>query len=427
MDYNEAINYIHSTYRFGSKLGLDNIKRLMNKLGNPQNNLKIIHVAGTNGKGSISTMIRSVLTESGYRTGFFISPYLERFTERIQIDDQEISRNDLATTTTDVKKAVEEILQEGYSHPTEFEIVTAIGFLYFFRKEVDFLVLEVGLGGRFDATNVIENSLVSVIASISLEHTEYLGDTLEKIAYEKSGIIKDNNTVVVYPQSEEILKVIKTQADIKNSKVYIPISENLKINSQNKLSYTSDIFNINNFTMNFKGEHQMKNLVVSIKVLEILKNIGYKIDNKSLKKGIESAFIPGRFEIIQYDPTIIIDVAHNKDGIDAFTDTLMPLLGSKKLLLFIGMLEDKKPENLNIGLINASDRIYTLTPKSPRSISSDKLKDLLNRKFNLDKVTPLSSYEEAVSIAKSSDKDYVVAFIGSFYMVGEIRTLLKKL
>ena len=232
MDYNEAINYIHSTYRFGSKLGLDNIKRLMNKLGNPQNNLKIIHVAGTNGKGSISTMIRSVLTESGYRTGFFISPYLERFTERIQIDDQEISRNDLATTTTDVKKAVEEILQEGYSHPTEFEIVTAIGFLYFFRKEVDFLVLEVGLGGRFDATNVIENSLVSVIASISLEHTEYLGDTLEKIAYEKSGIIKDNNTVVVYPQSEEILKVIKTQADIKNSKVYIPISENLKINSQ---------------------------------------------------------------------------------------------------------------------------------------------------------------------------------------------------
>jgi len=179
--------------------------------------------------------------------------------------------------------------------------------------------------------------------------------------------------------------------------------------------------------MNFKGKHQMKNLVVSIKVLEILKDEGYKIDNKSLKKGIESAFIPGRFEIIQYDPTIIIDVAHNKDGIDAFTDTLMPLLGSKKLLLFIGMLEDKKPENLNIGLINASDRIYTLTLKSPRSISSDKLRDLLNRKFNLDKVTSLSSYEEAVSIAKSSDKDYVVAFIGSFYMVGEIRTLLKKL
>jgi len=160
MDYKESIEYIHSTYRFGSKLGLDNITRLMNKLNNPQDSLNIIHVAGTNGKGSISAMIQSVLTKSGYSTGFFVSPYLERFTERIQIDNKEISKKDLAEITSVVKNAVEEILEEGFNHPTEFEIVTAIGFLYFFRKKVDFLILEVGLGGRYDATNVIEKSLL---------------------------------------------------------------------------------------------------------------------------------------------------------------------------------------------------------------------------------------------------------------------------
>ncbi len=427
MDYKESIEYIHSTYRFGSKLGLDNITRLMNKLNNPQDSLNIIHVAGTNGKGSISAMIQSVLTKSGYSTGFFVSPYLERFTERIQIDNKEISKKDLAEITSVVKNAVEEILEEGFNHPTEFEIVTAIGFLYFFRKKVDFLILEVGLGGRYDATNVIEKSLLSIITSISLEHTEYLGDTVEKIAFEKAGIIKKNNDVVIYPQAENIIEVIKNQAKIKKANTYIPKDNNLKVKKSGKLFYESEEFFIEDFTFKFYGKHQLKNLLVAIKALEILKIKNFKISNKSIKNGLEAATMPGRFELIQQKPYIIIDVAHNKDGIDAFTETIKGFLANKNLVLFIGMLNDKNPENINSELLDMTNEIYTLTPKSDRAITSFNLKELLLNISKTSEIKALDSYEEAVRIAKSKDDNTVSAFIGSFYMVGEIRTLIKKL
>jgi len=427
MDYKESMEYIHSTYRFGSKLGLDNITRLMNKLNNPQDSLNIIHVAGTNGKGSISAMIQSVLTKSGYSTGFFVSPYLERFTERIQIDNKEISKKDLAEITSVVKNAVEEILEEGLNHPTEFEIVTAIGFLYFFRKKVDFLILEVGLGGRYDATNVIEKSLLSIITSISLEHTEYLGDTVEKIAFEKAGIIKKNNDVVIYPQAENIIEVIKNQAKIKKANTYIPKDNNLRVKKSGKLFYESEEFFIKDFTFKFYGKHQLKNLLVAIKALEILKIKNFKISNKSIKNGLEAATMPGRFELIEQKPYIIIDVAHNKDGIDAFTETIKGFLANKNLVLFIGMLNDKNPENINSELLDMTNEIYTLTPKSDRAITSFNLKELLLNISKTSEIKALDSYEEAVRIAKSKDDNTVSAFIGSFYMVGEIRTLIKKL
>ena len=425
MNYKESMEYIHSTYRFGSKLGLDNITRLMNKLNNPQDSLNIIHVAGTNGKGSISAMIQSVLTKSGYSTGFFVSPYLERFTERIQIDNKEISKKDLAEITSVVKNAVEEILEEGFNHPTEFEIVTAIGFLYFFRKKVDFLILEVGLGGRYDATNVIEKSLLSIITSISLEHTEYLGDTVEKIAFEKAGIIKKNNDVVIYPQAENIIEVIKNQAKIKKANTYIPKDNNLRVKKSGKLFYESEEFFIKDFTFKFYGKHQLKNLLVAIKALEILKIKNFKISNKSIKNGLEAATMPGRFELIQQKPYIIIDVAHNKDGIDAFTETIKGFLANKNLVLFIGMLNDKNPENINSELLDMTNEIYTLTPKSDRAITSFNLKELLLNISKTSEIKALDSYEEAVRIAKSKDDNTVSAFIGSFYMVGEIRTLIK--
>jgi len=425
MDYKESMEYIHSTYRFGSKLGLDNITRLMNKLNNPQDSINIIHVAGTNGKGSIAAMIQSILTKSGYSTGFFVSPYLERFTERIQIDNKEISEKDLSEITSKVKIAVEEILEEGFNHPTEFEIVTAIGFLYFFKKNVDFLILEVGLGGRYDATNVIKKSLISIIASISLEHTEYLGNTVEKIAFEKAGIIKKNNDVVIYPQAENIIEVIKNQAKIKKANTYIPKDNNLRVKKSGKLFYESEEFFIKDFTFKFYGKHQLKNLLVAIKALEILKIKNFKISNKSIKNGLEAATMPGRFELIEQKPYIIIDVAHNKDGIDAFTETIKGFLANKNLVLFIGMLNDKNPENINSELLDMTNEIYTLTPKSDRAITSFNLKELLLNISKTSEIKALDSYEEAVRIAKSKDDNTVSAFIGSFYMVGEIRTLIK--
>jgi len=427
MNYKEAIEYIHSTYRFGSKLGLDNISRLLNKLNNPQNGLKIIHVAGTNGKGSISSMIRSMLSESGYKTGFFISPYLERFTERIQIDNEEISEEDLSKNTYDVKKAVEELLKEGYSHPTEFEIVTAIGFLYFMRKNIDFLVLEVGLGGRFDATNVINTSLISIIASISLEHTQYLGDTIEKIAYEKAGIIKEDNKVVLYPQNNNVMDVVKKQANLKNSTVYIPESKNLKVNNNGKYEYKSQSFILKNFKTNFIGDHQIKNMIVAIKAIEVLRELGYNFSSESLKKGLEKAFMPGRFEHIHSNPDIIIDCAHNRDGLEAFTKTIKEYVNKKDIILFIGMLDDKKPETIPEELVNISCKIYTLTPNNPRGIEAGILAKILNEKYLKKEIIPLNSYDEAVDIALSQNNEFITVFVGSFYMAGSIRTILKKL
>jgi dihydrofolate synthase/folylpolyglutamate synthase len=427
MNYNEAIEYIHSTYRFGSKLGLDNIKKLLDKLDNPQNGLRIIHVAGTNGKGSISAMIRSVLTASGYKTGFFISPYLERFTERIQIDNEEISEEDLAQNTHDVKIAVDKLLQEGCNHPTEFEIVTAIGFLYFKRKNIDFLVLEVGLGGRFDATNVIEDSLISVISSISLEHTQYLGDTIEKIAYEKAGIIKNDNKVVLYPQSREAMEVVKKQAELKNSKVFVPDLANLIKTSDEKFKYQGEYFELKNFKTNFIGEHQQINMAVAIKTIEILFELGFKIEAENIRHGLESAFMPGRFELVHNNPDIIIDCAHNYDGLKAFTKTIKNIKKDKRLLLFIGMLDDKKPETIPVELIKLSDKIYTLTPDNPRGIPSDKLSKIISKKYKVESITSLDSYDEAAKLALSQNNNYISAFVGSFYMVGNIRTILKKL
>jgi len=425
MNYKEAIEYIHSTYRFGSKLGLDNIRRLLNKLDNPQSGLRIIHVAGTNGKGSISAMIRSILTESGYKTGFFISPYLERFTERIQINNEEISENDLAKNTYDVKVAVDELLKEGYNHPTEFEIVTAIGFLYFKRKNIDFLVLEVGLGGRFDATNVIEDSLISVISSISLEHTQYLGDTIEKIAYEKAGIIKNNNQVVLYPQSSEAMEVVKKQAELKNSKVFVPNLTNLIKTNNGQYDYQGEYFNLINYKTKFIGEHQQINMVVAIKTIEVLIELGCRFEIENIKQGLESAFMPGRFELVYNNPDIIIDCAHNYDGLKAFTKTIKSIKKDRGLVLFIGMLDDKKPETIPIELIKLSDKIYTLTPDNPRGIPSNTLSKIISKKYKLKSIIPLNSYDEAVKLALSQDNNYISAFVGSFYMVGNIRTILK--
>ncbi|HBB29429.1 MAG TPA: bifunctional folylpolyglutamate synthase/dihydrofolate synthase, partial [Clostridiales bacterium] len=298
MNYEEALKYISDTYRFGSKLGLENIKKLTELLGNPQDKYKIIHIAGTNGKGSTSNMIHDVLVASGYKVGLFISPYLQEFTERIQINKNHIDKESLGRITALVKEKVEIMVKEGYNHPTEFEIVAAIGFKYFEEQNIDFLALEVGLGGRFDATNAISTSLVSVITSISYDHTEYLGDTLEKIAFEKAGIIKENNDVVIYPQEQNIIDVICEQAKLKNSRVHLTNKDNIQllhtdIEGQTLTYLDKSIFNLESFNINLLGEHQIYNCLTVLKVLEVLKEKGFKITEESIKKGLFSCKFTG--------------------------------------------------------------------------------------------------------------------------------------
>ncbi|QSX06051.1 bifunctional folylpolyglutamate synthase/dihydrofolate synthase [Sedimentibacter sp. zth1] len=431
MNYEESLKYISDTYKFGSKLGLENIKRLTELLGNPQDKYKIIHVAGTNGKGSTCNMIHNVLVKSGYKVGLFISPFLQEFTERIQINNKQINRDSLAKITTLIKDKIDIMLSEGYNHPTEFEVVTAIGFKYFEEQNIDFLVLEVGLGGRFDATNVVKSSLISVITSISYDHTEYLGDTLEKIAFEKAGIIKENSKVVVYPQGKNVVDVVKEQARKKHSNIYELDSNNIKILDSTiegqTLNYIDKrIFNLDNFKINMLGEHQAYNCLTVLKVLELLKQEGFIITEKSVKEGLLNSKFAGRFEIIRKKPTIILDGGHNINGVEYFQKAIKRYFKDKKIILFYGMLKDKHPIDVIDYLLDISEQIYTLTPNNPaRAMDCKDLRDLIVKRGTKTKVTAIEKYEEILPIIDKIDKDDIIACVGSLYMIGDIRTLLQ--
>lgn len=429
MNYEEAIKFIRSVHNNGTKHGLTRNKRLTELLNNPQKSFKIVHVAGTNGKGSTCNMLYNVLISSGYKTGMFISPHLEDFTERIQINNVTINNNSLARIAALVKEKIEIMYEEGYEPLTEFEIITAIGFKYFEEQQIDILVLEVGMGGRHDASNVIENSLVSVITSISLDHTEFLGDTLEKIAHEKAGIIKQNSNVVIYPQGDSIKDVIKSEALLKNADCFEADETNIKLISSDLSGQTveylkKDVFSLPPLKLNLLGPHQINNAATVLLTLELLKRMGLNITEKTIEAGFKNVSFPGRFEVISQSPTIILDGGHNQNGIEYFSKTIKKHFKHKKIILFYGMLKDKNPECVLDYLIPVCEKIYTLTPNSPRAMSSFELAELINKDYNI-LVTPLYEYNEALEIIKSLQDDDVAAFVGSLYLIGEIRSLLK--
>lgn len=428
MNYEKAIDFIHSTYKFGSKLGLNNITKLTELLGNPQNNYKIIHVAGTNGKGSTSNMLHDVLMEAGYKTGLFISPYLEEFTERIQINKKHIDKESLARITTLVKEKIDIMISEGYNHPTEFEVVTAIGFKYFEEQNIDFLILEVGLGGRFDATNVVSSTLVSIITSIGFDHMQYLGNTLEEIAFEKSGIIKDNSNVVIYPQEKNIVNVIKKVALKRNANVFEVNSDDMKktkgdLTGQWFEYLKTTTFNIPELKINLLGEHQLYNALTTLNALEVIKNNGYDITSENIQKGFASCRFPGRFEVLSNHPVIILDGGHNYNGIEYFSKAIKEYFNGKKIILFYGMLKDKNPNDIFPLLLPLSKQMYTLTPNNPRAMSAFELADLIKIHSNIN-ISPVQNYKDILNIIKNIDKDEIIAFVGSLYMIGEVRTLL---
>lgn len=429
MTYQEAIEFIHSTYKFGSKLSLDRITRLMDLLDNPQKTYKIIHVAGTNGKGSTCALINEVLMDAGYKTGLFISPYLEEFTERIQINKTHIDKNSLAGISSLVKEKINLMLNEGYDHPTEFEVVTAIGFKYFQEQNIDFLVLEVGLGGRFDATNVISNPLVCVITSISYDHMDYLGDSLEKIAFEKAGIIKEGANLVIYPQAENITNVIKDVALQRKARVHEARAYNIEkirgdIGGQDFKYLKNDVFDLPQLKINLLGDHQLLNSLTALSALEIIKEEGYNISAENIIRGFSNCRFPGRFEIINKDPLIILDGGHNVDGISQFANTIKEYFRDKKIILFFGILKDKNPEEVLDLLLPLAKEIYTLTPYSPRALKASDLAAMIKKHTDI-RVTPLASYDQIPDIIKNTHKDEIIAFAGSLYMIGYVRTLLK--
>ncbi|RDY24413.1 bifunctional folylpolyglutamate synthase/dihydrofolate synthase [Romboutsia maritimum] len=429
MNYKESLKYIAETHKFGIRLGLDNTSKLLELLGNPQENLNIVHVAGTNGKGSVCSFIAKILQEEGYRVGLYTSPFLETFTERIRIDGKNIPEEEVAKIVSIIKEKIEIMVKEGYSYPTEFEIVTAMAFYYYHQQKVDYLVLEVGLGGRYDSTNIIKNPLVSVLVSISLDHIGVLGDTIGKIAYEKAGIIKENSTTIVYKQLKEAEEVIKEVCKEKKSE-YIEVNfddVNIKKSDIQSQVYDCSVMGKKYEDLQIKliGDHQVNNSILALNVIQFLRdNKNLKISEESIRKGLINTKWPGRIEKIKDNPLFIIDGAHNEDGARSLAKALDKNFKGEKLTLLIGMLEDKDINSVLEILMPRFNKVITTTPDSDRAMNADKLKEKISKYIG--DVTSKPDIKEALNYTlETSNKNDIIISAGSLYMIGKVRTLMK--
>lgn len=421
------IDRIHEFNRFGMVLGLDRMEELLRRLGNPQDDLKVIHVAGTNGKGSVSKYLEEGLAACGYKMGLYTSPYIETFNERIRYDGADISDEDLEYYGQKVVSAAEAMVADGLDSPTEFEVVTAIAFLYFAGRQADITILEVGLGGIGDSTNVVKSPLASVITSISYDHMAQLGSSLAEIAVNKAGIIKTGCPVIANVPQRDAAKIIARKAYAMGSRLYdisgiraavsdeTPFSQKVSMELYEK-SY-SDV------EISMVGRHQAENLKTALATLEILRKAGaVKLDREALYEGLKRARQPGRFEVISEDPLVIIDGAHNEAGAQALQETMAQHFAGKKILLVAGILADKEIDSIVKFLTKITDHIIVTEPDNPRKLAAEKLAEHV-AEFSV-AAEAVSDVEAAVHRAKELADGYdVILFAGSLYLIGDVRRL----
>lgn len=429
MKYEEAMKYITEVGNFGSNYGLERTYKLLEHLGNPERDLNLIHIAGTNGKGSTTSMITEILMGEGYKVGMYTSPFIEEFEERIQINRNNIPKESLAILMDEIKVAVDKVIEAGYNHPTEFEIITVLMLLYFKKENIDFGVIEVGLGGTLDSTNVIK-PIIQVITSISFDHTNLLGNTLEKIAREKAGIIKKGIPTVIYPQQEEVLKVIKNKCFEMDSELYIANNENLKFENIVNLDKPYQLLKYNNeidILLPLLGEHQIINLSVAMQAIEVLNNKNIiDISIANIVKSIKNVSWKGRLEVLSNNPYVVIDGAHNIQGIKTLSRNIKKYFKYENLYLILGILADKDVEEMIKIITPMAKKVYSVTPNSIRGELAESLKDEVS-KFNKN-CKAFDKYEEAYleALNDASEKDLILAS-GSLYMIGDMRKIIRKI
>jgi len=416
MNYQEAIEYIHSINWAFCKPGLERIGELCEKLGHPERKLKFIHVAGTNGKGSFCAMTESILRAAGYKTGLYTSPYIREFNERMQINGENISDSELVELTEYIKPIADSMEDK----PTEFELITAVAFEYFARNNCDVVVLEAGLGGRLDSTNIITTPVLSVITGIALDHTAILGDTVEKIAAEKAGIIKEGVPVIFGGEDDSASAVIERTAKERGSE-FVRVDYGKLKNINATLDGTDfDYGYLTGLHVGLLGLYQPKNAAVVLNAVHTLNKHGFLIKVGHIQEGLKKAVWHARFEKVSKDPLIIFDGAHNPQGIEQAVKSIKHYFGTNKVYLLTGVLKDKNYTEIAQMLATVASRAFTLTPDSPRALSAEEYSKVL-RSAGID-ATASQSIEQAFKSAKEAAKrdGMPLVCLGSLYVYASL-------
>lgn len=425
MEYKDVIDYIQKISTFGSKSGLERIEQLLNYLDNPHYNLKFIHVAGTNGKGSTCAMLESILVDAGYKVGLYTSPHLIKYNERIKINNIDIDDE----TFTNIAEIVIDKCLNCIEHPTLFEIITAIAFCYFNQQKVDYIILEVGLGGRYDATNIINSPILSIITSISLDHCEILGNTIEQISTEKGGIIKENSKTILAFNSYRVYNIINNICNEKNSRLYY--LDNIKFNIMYQDLYSTtfsietDYYNYPQIVLGMIGEYQIYNVATALLAVCILKDIGIKIKDKNIYNGLKNIHWKARMELISSKPYILFDGAHNIDSIRKLADYIRKYIKNRSITLLIAVLKNKNyVEMINI-LIPLVDKVVITEVTSEHTLTADEFNNIIS-------IYDLPTYKEKqikkafIKAKNITNQNDIIICTGSLYLLGELECIIKE-
>ncbi len=423
MNYNETLEYIHSVSWKGSRPGLERTRQLLEMMGNPQDRLKYIHVAGTNGKGSVCSMLSTVLKKAGYKTGLYTSPFVRYFNERMMIDGKMISNDELSEITQYVKQFADKMEDV----PTEFELITAIGFEYFSRNNCDIVVLETGMGGRLDSTNIITTTVLSVITGISLDHTSYLGNTLAEIATEKAGIIRQNVPVVFGGKSAEACEAVISVVKEKKSVLFIASDTSFTNIEFSLYGCTLDCAEYKRLFVSLVGEYQPSNIATALKCVSVLNAEGYNITESNIREGLAEVYWPARFEIINKSPLMIYDGAHNPEGLRACVDSIKRFFKGQKVNILSGVMADKDVKSMLPVISEVADEVFTVIPDNPRSMDSKVYAEFFIN-YGI-KAYPFDTIEEGVraAIDSSTRKKCPIIALGTLYMYGDVRDALDKI
>ena len=423
MNMEEALKYIHDVSWLGTIPGLERELELLDRIGNPHRGMKYIHVAGTNGKGSTAAMLASILRKAGYRTGLYTSPYIIRFNERIQVDGEQIPDADVCELTEYIQPHAEAMAD----HPSEFEIVTAIGFEYFKRQKCDIVVLEVGMGGEWDATNVIEDNEAAVIVNIGLDHTEVLGDTLEKIALTKSGVIKPGCPCVIYRQEACVERVFEAVCKKLNAP-FIPADFDSLVPRYSGLDgQRFDWGDMRDIYLPLLGAHQLKNACNVLTAVNVLRSRGWVLPEDAVRRGLAGVSWPGRFQLMRRDPLFIIDGGHNPQCLEALEDAIKTYLPGQKLVFLNGCMADKDYGDMFNHLLPYAREFVTVTPANPRALPAPDLADYIRAHLSAPATACQTVAEGVATAIEKAGPAGVVCACGSLYMIGEIVEALEKL